>query len=75
MEKLSYIKPQSEIVALNNQSALLAGSVPGTSESGAGPGGNLIGRKRFTGCVEIDPASWDYTLWNESVEELDTDNY
>lgn len=75
MEKLYYIKPQSEIVALNNQSALLAGSFPGTSENGAGPGSNLIGRKRFTGYVEIDPASWDYTLWNESVEELDTDSY
>lgn len=72
MEKLSYIKPHTEVVALNNQSAILAGSTPGMSGNGADPGtSTLISKRRYTGAVEIDPASWDYTLWSERSEMID----
>lgn len=74
MEKLSYIKPHSEVLALHNQTAILAGSL-GTSENGAKPGGNLVSKKYLNGTFEIDPASWDYALWNDKENDVDTDDY
>lgn len=71
MEKLNYIKPQSEIVALNNQSALLAGSVIISPNPLDPTKPSLISKRRFTGNVEIDPASWDYTLWSQRSEMMD----
>ena len=71
MEKLHYIKPQSELVALNNQSALLAGSVIVSPNPLDSTKPSLISKRRYTGSVEIDPASWDYTLWSERAEMID----
>lgn len=72
MERHSYIKPQSEIVALSNQSALLAGSNPGPTINPVDPNQpSLIGKRRYTGTIEVDPASWDYTLWSERSEMID----
>lgn len=72
MEKLHYIKPQSELVVLSNQSALLAGSLPGTTTNPVDPTlPSLISKRRYMGSIEVDPASWDYTLWSERAEMID----
>ena len=75
MEKLQYTKPQSEIVALSNQSALLAGSVIVSPNPLDPTKPSLISKRRYTGSVEIDPASWDYALWNDKENDVDTDDY